>query len=206
MIDKWYPKKIMVGPEGTPGTYNFLESVFHKERHFAYAEFGFYLADTARNICDRFPNCSLYLFDFHENIGNAKEKLQVYANKIFYYGNSQKYNDSYNYSLIKLIKENQRQPIFDYCFLDGAHTFGIDALTFFLCDRLTRVGGYIDFDDYDWTIRDSSLDPKKVPAIADQYTDEQIDSKQVAMIVDHLVRPDSRYKEIVRNKIFQKVA
>lgn len=206
MNEKWYPEKVLVGSEGTPGTYNFMESVFHKEKHFAYAEFGFYRADTARNICERFPNCFLYLFDFFENVDFAQEKLSVFDNKIYYYGNSRNYNDSYNWSLIKLIEKNQNQPIFDYCFLDGAHTFAIDALNFFLCDRLTRVGGYIDFDDYDWTLRGSSLDPKKIPAIADQYTDEQIDSKQVALIVDHIVRPDSRYKEIVKNKIFQKIA
>lgn len=64
MNEKWYPEKVLVGSEGTPGTYNFIESVFHKEKHFAYAEFGFYRADTARNICERFPNCFLYLFDF----------------------------------------------------------------------------------------------------------------------------------------------
>jgi hypothetical protein len=63
-------------------------------------------------------------------------------------------------------------PIFDYCFLDGAHTFSIDALNFFLCDKLTRIGGFIDFDDYNWTLRGSSLDPSKVPEIGEQYTAE----------------------------------
>ena len=206
MNQNWYPEKLNVGPEGTPGTYHFMESVFHKEEHFSYAEFGFYNADTSKNICERFPNCSLYLFDFFENVTKAQKKMSIFDNKIFYYGNSQKYNDSYNWNLIKLIEKNQSKPIFDYCFLDGAHTFAIDALNFFLCDRLLRIGGYIDFDDYSWTLRGSSLDPHMISATGDQYTDEQIDAKQVALIVNNLVRPDNRYKEIVTNKIFQKIS
>ena len=105
---------------------------------------------------------------------------------------------------MKLLESN-KEPIFDYCFLDGAHTFAVDALNFFLCDKLTRVGGYLDFDDYSWTLRDSSLDPTRVPIIGEQYTDEQIDSCQVAKIVDLLVERDNRYIEIVPKKIYQKV-
>lgn len=202
----WYPEKARVGPQGTPETYRFMEKVYHREKFFSYAEFGFYKADTARNVCERFPNCSLHLFDYFDNINNAQNKLKIFENKIYYYGNTQKYNDSYNWNLIKLIERNNNEPIFDYCFLDGAHTFAIDALNYLLCDRLIRVGGYIDFDDYSWKLRGSSLDPLKVPAIAEQYTNEQIDSKQVALIVDNLVRPDKRYREIVENKIFQKIS
>ena len=77
---------------------------------------------------------------------------------------------------------------------------------FFLCDKLTRVGGFIDFDDYHWRLRGSSLDPSKVPEIAEQYTAEQIDSKQVQFIVDGLVKTDKRYQEIETNKSYRKVA
>lgn len=206
MNREWYPSEVKVGPDGTRATYDFMEKIFGRESHFAYAELGIYRGDTSRNVCERFPNCSLHLFDFFSNLERAQKQLSVFKNEIFYYGNSQKYNDSYNWNLLKLIETNQNKPIFDYCFLDGAHTFAIDGLTFFLCDRLTKVGGYLDFDDYSWSLRGSSLDPLKIPEIAAQYTEEQIDSKQVALIVDHLVRPDSRYKEIVTNKIFRKIA
>lgn len=206
MSVNWYPSKVSVGPDGTAGTYEFMKSVFKSGQHFSYAEFGIYLADTARNICNLFPNSTLYLFDYYNAIELAKEKLAVFRNKIHYFGNTQKYNNSYNWSLIKLISENNGAQLFDYCFLDGAHTVAIDALNFFLCDKLLRVGGYMDFDDYEWRLRGSSLDPSKLPIIADQYTDEQIDAFQVKMIVDELVRRDPRYKEVVKNKIFQKIA
>jgi hypothetical protein len=206
MASEWYPEAVRVSPNGTPGTYRFMKSVFPKDARFAYAEFGFYKADTARNVCELFPNCELHLFDFFENIEPAREKLRNFGNNICFYGNTQRYNDSYNWNLLKLLQKNDGSPLFDYCFLDGAHTFAIDALNFFLCDRLLKVGGYLDFDDYSWKLRGSSLDPARVPAIAEQYTDEQIDSKQVALIVDFLVRPDRRYEELVTNKIFRKIA
>ncbi len=200
------PDKLAVGTEGTGGTYGFMKSAFGQQQEFTYAEFGIYKADTARNVCELFSNATLHLFDFHDSIAAAREKLRGYKNTIYYYGNTQKYNDSYNWPLMSLIAAQQGKYLFDYCFLDGAHTVAIDALNFFLCDRLLRVGGYMDFDDYSWRLRGSSLDPAKVPAIADQYTNEQIDAYQVKMIVDDLVRRDSRYKEVVRDKIFRKIA
>ena len=95
---------------------------------------------------------------------------------------------SYNWQLAKLVAANDG-PIFDYIFLDGAHTFAVDALTFFLCDKLLKIGGYIDFDDYNWTLRASpSLRPERFPLTAKLYTREQIDTPQVKMIIDLLVR------------------
>jgi hypothetical protein len=205
MSTDWYPSKINVGPEGNRATRNFITTVFDPSQHFTYAEFGIYKADTARRVCDIFPKCVLHLFDFHENIQAAKRKLSKFSNPIFYYGNSQKYNDSYNWNLMKLLERSPEQAVFDYCFLDGAHTVAIDALTFFLCDKMLRVGGFMDFDDYGWRLRNSSLDPQKVPVIGDQYTDEQINAFQVRMIVDILVRPDRRYEEVKENKVFRKI-
>lgn len=205
-MENWYPETVRVGPDGTPSTYEFMKTVYSAERHFAYAEFGIYLGDTARNVCNLFPNSTLYLFDFDFNIDRAKRNLAGVDNRIFYFPNSQRYNDSYNWSLAKLIKFNGTSGIFDYCFLDGAHTFAVDALCFLLCDRLLRVGGYMDFDDYSWQLRGSSLDPSSVPQIREQYTDEQIDTPQVELIVETLVRTDERYREVVPNKVFQKVS
>lgn len=202
---KWYPQNLRVGEAGTAGTYGFMETVFEPNQAFTYAEFGIWKADTAANVCRRFPNANLHLFDFEENIQAAREKLSVFPNQIAYYGNSQRYNDSYNWALGKLVLQHNATPLFDYCFLDGAHTFAVDALNFFLCDRLLKPGGYMDFDDYHWKLRSSSLRPEKVPEILLQYTEEQIAAQQVKMIVDGLVKTDPRYVERVPNKVYQKL-
>jgi len=203
-MEKWYPDKVRVGPEGTPGTYNFMATCFEPSQHFSYAELGIYNADTALRVCQQFPNSTLYLFDFEEAVDAAEKKLDAFPNRIFYYGNTQRFNDSYNWSLLRLLQESGGKPVFDCVFLDGAHTFAVDGLSYFLCDLLLRPGGYLDFDDYRWRLRGSSLDPENIPEIAQQYTDEQIDAYQVKLIVDELVRKNENYEEVLENKVFRK--
>ena len=98
-------------------------------------------------------------------------------------------------------------PRFDYVFIDGAHTWAHDALAFALADRLLAPGGYMDFDDYRWTLRASpTMNPAAFPEVERLYTDEQIDARQVALVVDLLVRSDERYEEVVPDKVFRKRA
>lgn len=201
---KWYPEKLKVGTSGTPPTYQFMSTVFNENEQFHYAEFGIYKGETALKVHELFPKCEIHLFDYENILTEFKTRVSKGANRFHYYGNTQKYHDSYNWALMKLEEANPNKQIFDYCFLDGAHTVAIDTLNFLLVDRLLRTGGYVDFDDYGWKLRGSSLDPKLVPEIAEQYTDEQIDTRQVKMIVETLVRPDNRYLELVPNKIFRK--
>ena len=75
-----------------------------------------------------------------------------------------------------------------------------------LCDLVLNVGGYIEFDDYGWRLRGSSLDPQRVPVTADLYTDAQMDDFQVKAIVELLVRSRGTYREIIKNRLFQKIA
>lgn len=154
-------------------------------------------------VAERFPNAIIHLFDFDSTIAGISSRFVNFRDRVHWYGNTQKYNDSYNWSLSNIIARHGGFK-FDYCFLDGAHTYAVDALNYFLCDILLKAGGYMDFDDYGWRIRGSSLDPSKVPAISEQYTEEQIDAFQVKMIVNDLVRKSGRYEEVVQNKIFRK--
>ena len=98
----------------------------------------------------------------------------------------QKFNDSYNWSLMKLIRQHEGVSIYDCCFLERAHRIAIDGLNFFLCDGLLKVGGYMDFDYYDWRLRGTSLDPSKNPGDQRSIYDEQIDASRVRMKVDDL--------------------
>lgn len=66
---------------------------------------------------------------------------------------------SYNDELLTLIsKQSQNghcEPCFDFCFIDGAHTWEIDSCAFFLSEKLLKPGGWMLFDDLTWTIADS---------------------------------------------------
>ena len=199
---EWYPEKLRVSPEGTTSTIEFLKANFAQNDSFTYAEFGIYEGATALAIASHFTNAKLFLFDYEEVILKHQSKLNKYMERIQLYGNSEKYQDSYNWSLSKFM-EAHPEVYFDYIFIDGAHTFAVDALTFFICKRLMRPGSYIDFDDYDWKLSGSSLDPVKVPAINLQFTNEQIEDLQVKRIVEQFVRTDPDLFEVVKNKIFQ---
>lgn len=57
---------------------------------------------------------------------------------------------SYNWRLMRMLEADPR-PQFDLCFVDGAHSWEVDGLAFFLVDRLLVPGGWLIFDDLDWT-------------------------------------------------------
>jgi predicted O-methyltransferase YrrM len=63
---------------------------------------------------------------------------------------------SYNWFLHRRLREQLSdgavQPAYDFCFLDGAHTWVDDGLAFFLVDKLLEPGGWILFDDLPWKL------------------------------------------------------
>ncbi len=79
--------------------------------------------------------------------------LEAYVTPIFA-------DSSYNWELMKLIKQQTTngvcEPLFDFCFIDGAHNFEIDNSAFFLVDKLLKPGGFMLFDDVNWTYANSA--------------------------------------------------
>ena len=149
----------------------------------------------------------LHLYDFEDRVADVEKRLAAagYSN-VKTFGSSYKLLDSYCWTLGQMV-ERHPEPIYDFIFVDGPHTWAIDALATLLSDKLLKVGGYLDFDNYKWTLAGSpSMNPKDFPLTKKLYTPEQIDAQQVKMIVDLLVRRDPRYREIVTERIFQKIA
>jgi predicted O-methyltransferase YrrM len=171
-----------------------------------YAEVGVYKGYTARAVARELGGAGeVHLFDFADRLEPVVAALRAdgFANVVAH-ANSRRLMDSYNWSLMRLLGERE-EPVFDYVFLDGAHTWALDALAFCLVDRLLRPGGIVDFDDYAWTLATSpSMRPEVFPDVLALYTDEQIAARQVALVVDLLVRRDERYEEIVPDKAFRK--
>ena len=210
MSYQWYPQKIGAGDmDGTYSkqTVDFVRDTYGTNTNITIGEFGIWRGATTFRLAQLLDGRgTIHIFDYADNTHAVKMELARRGFKnIVAWGSSYKFLDSYNWNLKKIL-ENSSKPLFDFCYLDGAHTWAIDALTFFLCDRLLKVGGYIQFDDYRWRLRGSSLDPVNVSQTAQMYTDEQIDAFQVRAIVDLLVKRDPHYKEVLRNRIYQKVA
>ena len=173
-----------------------------------YAEVGVYKGYTAARIADILAGeGEIHLFDYADRVEPVTDALTAAGHRnVVAHPNSRRLLDSYNWSLMRMLAECPR-PSFDYVFLDGSHTWAHDALAFLLADRLLAPGGYVDFDDYRWTLRASpSMNPDAFPEVERLYTDEQIDARQVAMVVDLLVRDDDRYEEVVADKVFRKRA
>jgi len=172
-----------------------------------FAELGIYRGHTTAAIAEHLAgDGEIHLFDYEDMVQELAGRLRASGHEnVVCHGNSRKALDSYNWSLMKLLETHQR-PMFDYVFIDGAHTWGVDALAFFLVDKLLHVGGHVDFDDYTWSLGISpALNPKAFPATATMYTPEQIEVPQVKKVVDLLVKRDARYVEIVPNKIYKKL-
>ena len=171
------------------------------------AEIGVYEGNTSREIAKWLDGQGeLHLFDFHDTVDAVVGSLASdgYSN-VRGYGNSYKYLDSYNWSLAKILEANPG-PIYDFVYIDGAHTWAIDGFATMLVDRLLVVGGYLAHDDYSWSLAVSpSLKPSVFPLTAKMYTEEQIRSKQVKMICDLLIRRSGRYEEVVQDKVWRKV-
>ena len=200
-IGRSYPRVVAVG-SANHETLKFIEEVKPK----SIAEIGVYKGHTTKEIIKIIDKkTKLYLFDFHDRLEVlSKELKKLGFNNFECYSNTYKYLDSYNTSLNKVWVKNKK-PIFDYIFLDGAHTFPIDALTFFICDLLLQKGGYIDFDDYDWSLKSSpSQGPDVFPLTKKLYSDEQINEKGIKILIENYVEVSGKYEVIIKNKIYKK--
>ena len=79
---------------------------------------------------------------------------------------------SYLWRLMKIIEQNS-EPIYDFIFIDGGHDWYTTGYAFFLVDKLLKPGGYILFDDLDWTVYTSPTANKNNSPL-----EEQIDGYQ----------------------------
>jgi predicted O-methyltransferase YrrM len=97
---------------------------------------------------------------------------------------------SYNWRLMKLLEQEPR-PMFDLCYLDGAHSWFVDGLAFYLVHLLLRPGGWIVFDDLEWTYANS-------PALRDaefvrMMPEDERNTPQVRKVYELLVKSHPEY-------------
>jgi predicted O-methyltransferase YrrM len=187
----------------------YAEEVLHRIRSLGIdspvvAEIGVGIGATTIKIARELDNKgTIHLFDFTEKLEELASDLRRlgYSN-IHCYANTSKYWDSYDWTLAKFLLEGKR-GIYDYIYVDGAHTFTVDGLAFFLCDRLLKPGGFLEFDDYNWKF---SISPGECMRHTRQefMTDEQLDTAQIAMVVDLFLKSNPLYEAVVENRIYRK--
>jgi predicted O-methyltransferase YrrM len=81
-----------------------------------------------------------------------------------------------------------RQETFDFCYLDAGHSWDTTGFAFFLVARLLKPGGWIIFDDLNWSYaRSPKL--KDSAAVAAMAEDERT-TPQVRRVFELLVKTD----------------
>jgi len=166
------------------------------------AEIGVGLGATTLAMAEILDNRGeIHIYDFQDVVEQLEHDLGARGYKnIIIHGSTKKHWDSYNWNLAKKIL-NGAKSVYDYIYLDGAHTLFTDGLCFFLCDRLLKPGGYLEIDDYDWTFAQSGW-MKSVRH--DFMTEEQIGTRQVSMIIDLFLADNDGYETLVANRLFRK--
>ena len=98
--------------------------------------------------------------------------------------------ESYNWRLMKFIEENE-DPIFDFCYIDGAHDWNVDGFAFLLVDKLLKPGGWVIFDDIDWAF---SLSPtmKEINRVKNMPDDVK-DTPHISKVFNLLVKKHPNY-------------
>ncbi len=88
-------------------------------------------------------------------------------------------------------QSGNQNGIWDLIYLDGSHNYLVDGMATIYLKQLLKVNGIIIFDDMKWTLSVSSN--KKTNKF---YTDEQIKTPHVSLIVNTLLRTDKRFEEL----------
>jgi predicted O-methyltransferase YrrM len=99
----------------------------------------------------------------------------------------------YTWRLMKFL-EAGRAGTFDFIYLDGAHAWLTDGFAFLLGKRLLRPGGWILFDDINWTFASRTLERYD---FVRRMSFEERHTPQVRKIWDLLVRPDPQFDELI---------
>ena len=102
---------------------------------------------------------------------------------------------SYTWRLMRMLQDRP-YPVFDFCYIDGAHSWDADGFAFLLVHRLLMRNGWVLFDDLDWTYR--SMEARyggNVPAWLRRIPEEERNTRQVRKVWELLVKRHPEYGE-----------
>ena len=96
----------------------------------------------------------------------------------------------YNWYLKQVLESSDIE--FDFCFIDGSHTWDVDGFAFFIVASLLTKGGLIIFDDLDWSYA-TSPSLSKTEAVLNM-SEERRTTFQIRKVFELLVKRDKRFK------------
>jgi predicted O-methyltransferase YrrM len=107
---------------------------------------------------------------------------------------------SLTWRLMRLIEEHEH-PCFDFCYFDAGHSWDVTGYAFFLVDRLLKPGGWVIFDDLDWTYERMIKSGEPLPDFLSRIPEEERRTAQVRKVWDLLVGRSIGYErhEVIGN-------
>ena len=148
---------------------------------------------------------TLHLFDFndvlHQLVADLKPLDVSDGIRLVTHGNGRQRFNGYAWTLATMAaargRDDATPEVFDFVYLDGAHLFHHDAPSCVLLKEMIKPGGYIVFDDMYWTVNGSpTMNPAVKPAVRDDFSDEQLATPHVELVVDVFMRPDDRFEQV----------
>lgn len=100
---------------------------------------------------------------------------------------------SYTWELAKLIRDGKRD-LFDFCYLDGGHTFDVTALGVLLVSTLMKPGGILILDDLDWSMANSKH-YQEHPEQAQKFSTDEQNSQGIRIVWNKLL-PELGFKKL----------
>lgn len=97
---------------------------------------------------------------------------------------------SFTWELKRLLEEEER-PQFDFVFLDAGHVWDVTGFAFFLVDLLLAPGGWLLFDDLNWSYATSPSLREKASTLA--IPKEEREARQVRAVFELLVERHGAY-------------
>lgn len=187
-----------------------LECIKKKKRDkqsISVAEIGVDIGATAVEVCkllDR--NDKYYAFDYEDKVSALFDDFKRLPNivcELYAEGNTRKVGDSYNWKLSEILldmQESQIDGVFDVVYMDGAHLFGVDGLACCLIKKLIKKGGFIIFDDVDWTFKNNSKE-WRWKIVKESFPEEQLADKQVKRVINIFMQGDENFREIYLKRL-----
>ncbi len=78
--------------------------------------------------------------------------------------------------------EEDLQPQFDFCYIDGAHSCDVSGFGFLLVDRLLVPGGWVHFDNLDWTFSSMIKPGVETRPWLVQLTPDELETPQIRKV------------------------
>ncbi|MEI6160755.1 MAG: class I SAM-dependent methyltransferase, partial [Roseococcus sp.] len=143
----------------------------------------------------------LHLFDFEDVLATLMAELGAAGwNNAVPHPNGRQLFDSYSWSLARMLRDMRaagQDGIFDFAYLDGAHTWSHDAPAALALVSLLRPGGVLLLDDFRWTLATSpTMNPERQPITAARYSPEQISTAHVALVCEVFLDHDPRLEAL----------